>query len=402
MLLTILQTILLVCLVLIVWIVIDFQLGKKAHKKKTDMFDPITRESEIQLFTSGLELYTDLFTGMRTAKQHIHVMFYIVKDDEISKEFFGILCDKAREGVEIRVLLDWVGSFPLRKNVVPMLKSQGIQFSYANAPKPPFLFYSSQTRNHRKITVIDGKTGYIGGFNIGKEYMNNDPKLSPWRDYHLKITNDGVRDLQAGFLKDWHKATKTNLLSNSIYFPELPKGPIRHQIMPTDGVYLEGSFSAFIRNAKSSVIIGTPYFIPSKRLMDDLCHALKRGVDIHILVPKKTDHLLVKEASFQHLRRLIKEGAYVYEYLHGFYHAKVMVVDESICDIGTANLDKRSLFLNEEINCYIFDEAFIKMVRDVLKKDISNSKRVTLKELNTLNPATLFKETIARSVASFL
>lgn len=399
---TIIQTILLILFLLIVWIVIDFQLGKKAHFKQAKRFEPITREGEFKLFTSGLELYSDLFSEMRMAKQHIHVMFYIVKDDEISKEFLGILFEKAREGVEVRVLLDWVGSFPLRKNIVPMLKSQGVQFSYTNPPKLPFLFFSSQSRNHRKITVIDGKIGYIGGFNIGKEYMNNDPKLSPWRDYHLKMMNEGVQDLQHGFLKDWHKATKTNLMSNSIYFPQLSKGTKLHQLLPTDGAYLEESFSSLIRKAKTSVTIGTPYFIPSKRIMEDLCRAVKRGVDVHILVPKKSDHLLVKEASFQHLRKLIKEGAYVYEYLHGFYHAKVMIIDDSICDIGTANLDKRSLFLNEEINCYIFDKAFIKMVKNVLKKDIANAKRVTLKELNTLNPAILFKETIARTVATFL
>ncbi|MEK3857367.1 phospholipase D-like domain-containing protein, partial [Cytobacillus sp. FSL H8-0458] len=182
----------------------------------------------------------------------------------------------------------------------------------------------------------------------------------------------------------------------------LHAGEYRHQLAAYKGAFLEESFSSLIRNAKKSITIGTPYFIPGKRLFKDLLHALERGVMVKILVPCVTDHILVKEASYLYLRTLIKEGAYVYEYKKGFYHAKAIIIDDEICDIGTANFDKRSLFLNYEINCFIYDKEFIKQIQAVVDKDILNAKRLTLKELNRLDPLRTFKEMLARSVASFL
>lgn len=392
----------LILIILCLWLYTDFKLGRKKQKKQAQLPPRIRRESNIDFFASGPEFFHDYFSMLKKAKRHIHIMFYIVKDDRLSKEFMDILADKARSGVEVRLLLDWAGSFPMKKNMVKQLQSQGIQVLFSNAPKLPFLFFSLQARNHRKITVIDGEIGYIGGFNVGMEYINQDPKLSPWRDYHLKLLGEGVADLQQVFLTDWRQASQTNLLDNMIYFPQLEKGAIQHEIIPTDGFLLEEQFSALFRNATFEIIIGTPYFIPSPRLMNDLTAALKRGIDIKILVPKKSDHILVKEASFVHLRKLIKQGASVFEYENGFYHAKIMIIDRQICDIGTANFDKRSLYLNGEVNCYIFDNKLISSIKAVIDKDIEHAKRLTLKELNGPNPFRLCKEAIARSVSSLL
>jgi len=396
------STILVILFLLIGWLFIDFFLGRKKHlhslKRKSYPF----RESNIDLFASGPELFADLFTELKGAKQHIHILFYIVKDDRISLEFLTILKEKAKEGIEVRLLLDWLGSLKAKQSITRQLENTGVELSFCQVPKPPFFFYSLQVRNHRKITVVDGKIGYMGGFNIGKEYINLDPKLSPWRDYHLKIQGEGVQDLQEVFLKDWSHSAKIHFQNKSSYFPPLEKGRYRHQILPSEGFYLEETFSTLIGNAGHSIMIGTPYFIPGKRVFLDLLAAVKRGVQLEILVPSKPDHPLVKEASYKYLRKLIPLGATVYQYEKGFYHAKTLLIDDHVCDVGTANFDKRSFYLNHEINCYTYDQHYIELVRGVLKKDQANARLLTLKDLNHANPWSFCKEMLARALSMFL
>ncbi|MEW8969382.1 MAG: cardiolipin synthase [Mesobacillus sp.] len=382
---------------LALWIYTDFLLGRKKHLANAKTNTLPIRESNLAIFAEGPKLFDDLFSELKKAKQHIHILFYIVQDDKISQEFLSILKEKAKDGVEVRLLIDWVGS-GLKRKTINSLKSAGIEFAFSQMPKLPFLFYSSQVRNHRKITVIDGQIAYLGGFNIGKEYNNQDPKLSPWRDYHLKMTGEGVADLQSEFLEDWHAAAKVNLLQNKAYFPALEKGKIRQQLVPTEGILLEEMMSDLISKAKASIFIGTPYFIPSKRVFNLLRNAITRGVSVTVLVPLVSDHVLVKEASYPYLRTLIKDGAEVYQYLNGFYHAKVLMVDDEVCDIGTANFDKRSMFLNYELNCLIYDSDFIKTVKRILTEDIMNSRKAALDDFNRA----LLKEKAASTISYFL
>lgn len=386
---------------LALWVTVDFMLGRKQHLAKAKKCAFPDRRSDLEIFAKGPELFDDFFSEIKKAKQHIHILFYIVKDDKISHEFVSLLKEKAQEGVEVRLLVDWVGC-NLKRKTIQSLKASGVEFAYSHTPKFPFLFYSSQVRNHRKITVIDGHIGYLGGFNIGNEYNDHDPKLSPWRDYHLKLTGEGIVDLQEEFLHDWHRAKKINLLQNKAYFPELPKGAIRHQLVPTEGDSLQDLIATLISEAKQTLIIGTPYFIPSKKVFDHLQEAIKRGVSVTVLVPYKSDHVLVKEASYRYLRTLLKDGADVYQYLKGFYHAKVMIIDDNICDMGTANFDKRSMFLNHELNCLIYDPAFIKKVKHILTEDLLNSHKVSPSDFSRANIFLSFKETAARTISFFL
>jgi cardiolipin synthase A/B len=382
---------------LVLWLYADFTLGRKKHLASAKTNTLPVRESNLSIFAEGPKLFDDLFSELKYAKQHIHILFYIVQDDKISQEFLTILKEKVKAGVEVRFMVDWVGS-GLKRKTINSLKAAGVEFAYSQMPKLPFLFYSSQVRNHRKITVIDGKIAYLGGFNIGEEYNNHDPKLSPWRDYHLKMTGEGVTDLQSEFLEDWHAAAKVNLLHNKGYFPALEKGAIRHQIVPTEGILLEEMMSDLISKAKTSIFIGTPYFIPSKKVFNLLRDAVKRGVSVTVLVPLISDHALVKEASYPYLRTLIKEGAEVFQFLNGFYHAKILLVDDSVCDVGTANFDKRSMFLNYELNCLIYDGAFIQKVKRILTEDILNSRKAALDDFNRA----LLKEKAASTISYFL
>ncbi|SFB03473.1 MULTISPECIES: cardiolipin synthase [unclassified Bacillus (in: firmicutes)] len=385
-----------------VWLPLDFALGRKKHRAALKRKDYPIRMSDIDIFTHGKTLFSSYFGELKNAKHHIHVLFYIVKEDDISEEFLSILEEKAKAGVEVRLLLDWLGSWSVKKKTVKRIEAAGIKFAFCHKPQFPFVFYTFQTRNHRKITIIDGKVGFLGGYNVGKEYIDQDPKLTPWRDYHLKITGEAVQDIQHEFLTDWQKCAKVDLFNLKTFFPALEKGSIRHQILPTEGFELETTFSGLISKAEKSITIGSPYFIPSKKVMAELMRALHRGVEIQIIVPAVADHILVREASFPYFRKLLREGATVYQYMKGFYHAKVLIIDDYVCDIGTANFDKRSFFLNHEINCFIYDFNTIQKVKDIIAKDILDSQKLTLKHLNKPNLLRSIKEAFSRLFLLYL
>ncbi|MFB6466269.1 cardiolipin synthase [Cytobacillus sp. Hz8] len=388
--------------IFVIYLWADFHFGRKRHLATFQKRQHPIRNSDITLFTQGGELFEDFFAEIQKAKHHIHILFFIVKKDTVSKRFFEALMEKAQAGVEVKLLLDRVGSHKVPKDMQTQLKLAGVEFFYCNKMKPPFFFYTSQVRNHRKITVIDGKIGYMGGFNIGKEYIDMSPKLTPWRDYHLKFAGEGVRDLQHEFLIDWQMATNQNLLPEKTYFPELSPGAVRHQLVPTEGILLEDYFSELIQNAQKTIFIGTPYFIPSSKVFQDLIEAINRGVQVKILIPQKRDHLFVKEASFRYLRPLLKKGAKVYQFVNGFYHAKILIIDEEFCDIGTANFDKRSFFLNLEMNCYIFNQPFLKEVEQVVHKDLGDARLLAVDALDQPSLFIRVKEMIARPISYFL
>ncbi|MEH7436192.1 cardiolipin synthase [Neobacillus drentensis] len=389
-------------LLIIIWLVLDFRLGRKKHLSIVSYMETSILHGHADIFTHGKELFADYFREIHQATKHVHVLFYIVKDDQFGQEFLALLKEKARQGVEVRLLIDRLGSWRIKASTVRALKEAGVKFAFSNRIKLPFPFYSSQIRNHRKISIIDGKIGYVGGFNIGKEYIDQDAKLSPWRDYHLKIMGESVHSLQSEFMIDWEEYGGENLQHRPAYFPSLSKGPVRHQLVPTEAGMLEEKFVQVIQKAQHSIIIGSPYFLPSTRVMRELLQALSRGVSLTVVVPYTADHMLVQEGSYRYLRELLKKGAVVYQYKNGFYHAKTMVIDDSICDIGTANFDNRSFFLNKEINCYIYDPAFIRRVKEVIEKDIKDSTLLTLEVLNKPNPLRSLKESFARLIAFFL
>lgn len=397
----------LICVLIAIFIIgtfltLDYKMGRKKQLPtiKSNAFP--FRESNLEVLTHGTDLFNRMFVDIKNAKKHVHVLFYICNNDEFGNEFLTVLKEKAEEGVEVRLLLDWAGSLKVNKKMIKELQDAGAEFAFSNVPTAPYFFYSSQTRNHRKITVIDGSIGYLGGYNIGNEYIDLDPKLSPWRDYHLRITAEGVVDLQTQFLLDWQEATKTNLLQNEVYFPPLEKGSSRHKIVSTEGFLLEENYSNLIHQAKKSIMIGTPYFIPSERVLQDLIDALHRGVNVTIIVPYRSDHALVKEASFVYLREIINEGATVYQFKRGFYHSKVLMFDDDLCDLGTANFDNRSLFLNHEINCYIYDPKVIEEMKLILDKDIRDSDKLTLEDIDSLSLKERILGWIANRVDHFL
>jgi len=393
-------SLLLICVTL--WITIDLLYGRILHLKRVRSRTFPLRQSNFHLYTYGQDLYDALFTDIQQARHHVHVLFFIVKNDKISREFLKLLIDKAQEGIEVRLLLDRLGSHYLSNEAIRSLQKHGVSFSFCHKVKFPFPLFSANQRNHRKITVIDGKIGYIGGFNIGEEYLGHNQKLGLWRDYHLRLTGEGIQDLQKQFLHDWLDDTDQNLLDSSLYFPKQQPGTILHQFIPTDGAYLQHTFLYLIESAKQELFIGTPYFIPGKKIMHALLKARKRGVQITILVPEKADHALVREAKFPYCRKLIQAGCNIYAFQQGFFHAKVIIVDDYLCDIGTANFDMRSLYINHEINCLLYDKHFIQTVKNRFHKDLENASLLSFKDVSPLSLIDRGKEWLGTILSFFL
>ncbi|MGG3803606.1 cardiolipin synthase [Metabacillus fastidiosus] len=387
---------------IIVWLTIDYKAGRKKHlQQERYQFYPM-RRSNLEFYIDGHSFYNELFRAIKKSKQSVHILFYIVKNDEISHEFLTLLGEKAKQGVEVRLLLDYIGGKEFTDKEISLLKRKGVHFAYANKPKWPFYFYTLQARNHRKITVIDGEIGFLGGFNIGKEYLGHDPKLGFWRDYHLRLTNEGVTDLQQQFSKDWFKATSEDLTSNQTYFPKLLPGKLEQRFLSTNGSFLKKYFISLIQSAKKEILICTPYFIPGKKIQQELIKAAKRGVNVKVLVPMKADHPLVREASFPYYGPLILAGCEIYRFYHGFYHSKVFVVDDNTCDIGTANFDKRSFYINDEMNCLIYDVDFIQRVKESVYEDFTRSEKLTYEFLKKRPISERGKELLASMISYFL
>lgn len=390
-----------IIMLLIIWLSVDFYYGRKKHQSSVKKRTFPERQSNFELYTKGKELTEQLFLDFQKAKHYIHVQFFIVKNDKISLQFSNLLKKKAEQGLEVRLLIDWVGGAAFPVNIRDELKKSGVKFSLSDKPKWPYFFYSLQKRNHRKICVIDGEIGYIGGFNIGKEYVNGDKKLNPWHDYHLRLKGEGIRDLENVFIEDWYSSTGEDIQYKDVYIRKVPQGRSLHRFFLSDGAFLEEEYVALFRCAEEAITIASPYFIPSDQLIQELMACLDRGVSLDIIVPFISDHFLVKEAAYPSFRKLIPAGANVYQYQKGFFHGKYIMIDNKISDIGTANFDKRSLFLNREINCYIYDSIFIQQMQKQVSEDLTNSQLLTLSDLEKLGLWSQLKERIAARFSFF-
>ena len=391
---------LLVIVSVLVWLRMDFKLGLRQQRKEATRHVQETRYSEVDFLPTGDDFYKRLHADIQQATDHIHLLFYIFREDHIGTKILKALEDKAKEGVVVRLLVDKMGC-KLSKKKLKKLKKIGVRFAYSHPPSFPYIFFTFNRRNHRKLVIVDGRVGYIGGYNVGDEYLGRDPKFGPWRDFHLRLDGDGVQDLQEQFLEDWQTA-KQKCMVNESHYPSLKQGSIPLRILPTDGTYLEETFINLVKQAKETLLIGTPYYIPGEALQKELIEAAKRGVDVKLIVPKKGDHPLVKEAAFPYFEPLLLAGVSVYQYYRGFFHAKVVIVDHQACDIGTANFDKRSFHINHEINCLIYDKTFIHGVFTELDHDISISERLTIDAYRKRPLSQRGKEKVAKLVSGLL
>ncbi|WP_338752055.1 phospholipase D-like domain-containing protein [Bacillus sp. FJAT-52991] len=381
----------------------DLYFGRRKAMNKPFQKSYPHRKGKIDFFSSGPELFDQLFADIKNAQHRVLCLFYIVKDDECSQRFFSVLKEAAKRGVEVYLLMDRLGSHKVKKSIMHDLKQAGVHVDFSCKPRLPYLFFSLQQRNHRKITVIDDRIGYLGGFNVGREYINESqkPALSPWRDYHLRFNGEVVQDLEAEFLADWNQEKRPFL--KAIYRENACKQGVKQAILPSKNGELEDTLVSLIAATKQSMFIGSPYFTPSKPVFQQLIAALERGVSITILLPAHADHSLVKQASYPYLRKLLQyQNARIHLFNKGFYHAKIVIFDNRFCDIGTANFDERSQLINWECNCLIDSSQFIANIQPVIEKDIANSETLTLDGLNHLSIDERVKEQVAKLVCKYL
>ncbi|WP_088042026.1 cardiolipin synthase [Bacillus sp. EAC] len=363
---------LIVLLLLILLAVLDLYFGYKAFHKYDRPCPFKNRNSDSTLITDGNVLYKHLLDDISEASSSISMLFYIVRNDDTSEKFLTLLEKKAHEGLQVRLLVDWIGSFRLKRNRIKKLKENGVEVLFNRRTGFPYTIYRFQHRNHRKITVIDHQIGYFGGFNIGKEYIGFNEELGYWRDYHIRMTGEGVKDLQAQFLIDWTRSGGKEFPLTSTN--NLCKGDTQHHFYSSDFIRIESLYKDLIDKAEKHIYIGTPYFIPTKKVMNALLAALHRGVSICVMVPEKEDHRLVKEASFPHLLLILEGGGKVFHYQKGFFHAKVLLIDDYYCDVGSVNFDRRSLCINDEWSCIFTSTPFILKIKDIFTKDLEQTK----------------------------
>ncbi|WP_280770479.1 cardiolipin synthase [Salipaludibacillus daqingensis] len=391
-------------LFLILWITLDLIIGTRIHRSRlTKIRGNIIRQSHLHFFSHGDKLFDHMFQTIDKATDHIHVQFFIFRNDHIGQKYLDLLKEKAIAGVDVRLLVDF-GGYAISKKEKKSLKKAGVQLAKTNIPTFPLLFYSLNERNHRKVTVIDGVHGYIGGFNVGDEYLGRDPEMGRWRDYHLYLKGDASKDLQEQFVTDWNRATGLNVRLDDLYSaPVTLKDSTPVRIVPTNGGHVIETVIELLNRAKESVFIGTPYFVPGETVKQKLLDLCERGVLVKILVPKYPDHPFVKDAAYPYFYDLVKAGADVRQFYEGFYHSKVLVIDEHLADIGTSNFDKRSFHVNKEVNCIIESPHWVHSTKQEIEKDFYESaEKITLESIENRTIIEKLKEKIATLFSPFL
>lgn len=329
---------------------------------------PLILGNDVEILINGEKKFESLFKDLKKAKNHIHVEYYMFNDDKIGSKFIEALIKKAKEDVNVRVIYDYVASNISNKNIQRM-KNAGIEIFPFMPVWFPNLTRKLNYRNHRKIVVIDGIIGYVGGVNVSDEYVNPNDK-GYWRDTHTRLKGNIVKSIQTHFLLNWNFVSGQEIEIDDNFFPEVEKcGDIAVQIAACgpDSDYphiMEALFTA-INGAENSIKITTPYFIPNDQMLTALKTASRRGVDIEILIPKEGDSWAAKYATNSYILELLESGIKVYHYCKGMVHAKTMVVDGLLSTIGTSNMDYRSFEINFEITALIYNEGISNKISSV-------------------------------------
>lgn len=374
------------------------------HLRNNDAI--LTQGNHIDIFTDGKEKFDALLKDLKAAKDHIHLLYYIIRHDHLGTQIADILIKKAKEGVEVRMLYDDMGSRSLSRRYIKRLKQAGVHVDAFFPPKIPKVNFKINFRNHRKLAIIDGKVGYIGGFNIGDEYLGKNKKFGYWRDTHLRIHGNAVRNMQTRFILDWNQASRNDILYEDRFYIGAEAGDVGVQIVSSgpdsDWEQIKYGYIKMILSAKEYVYIQTPYFIPDGSLMDALRIAALSGVNITLMIPNKPDHPFVYWATLSHVGELLNAGAHVYIYQNGFLHAKTIIIDGKISSVGTANIDVRSFRLNFEINAFLYDKGIAKQLVDAFKHDITLSTQMTKKLYAQRSLGVRFKESISRLLSPIL
>ena len=375
----------------------------------------MTMKNTLKVFNDGNDKFDALIEDIKNAEEYIHLQYYIIKNDYLFRNISRELIKKADEGVEVRVLFDGMGGRFMSKKLLDNMKAHKIKIGVFFPAALGKINFRINYRNHRKIAVIDGKIGYVGGFNIGKEYVDGSKKFGHWRDTHLRIVGEAVNGLELRFGLDWNYATKEDIFNSDKYFkpleemnilPENGDDVLRMQIISSgpdsETKLIRDNYIEIINNAKDHVYIHTPYFIPDEAFMSALNVAARSGVDVRLMIPCMPDHPFVYSATLSWAGTLLEAGGKVYTYERGFLHAKSVMADGKVACVGTANMDIRSFELNFEVNAMIYDEEVTVELEDNFIRDIYDSKEYTFDMYRNRSLLQRIKEQVSRLLSPLL
>jgi len=368
---------------------------------------PASTSNRTEVLNNAAATYRAILSAIAEATDHIHVEFYIIQPDRTGISLRDRLVARAKDGIEVRVVCDAVGSLPLPEDFWKPLTEAGGRFAWFSPVNPLYRFRRRDRidfRNHRKIVVVDGRIGFTGGINIGKEYLGLDPDIGHWRDTHMLIEGPAVLGLQQAFAEDWLAAADEHL-DDKRYFPEpqspppgdcivqvVDSGPDRNWT-PIQRIHVQA-----IALAQQRVWITSPYFVPDSVVEETLITAALRGVDVRLLLPSKSDNALVGFASRAYYAELLEAGVRVYEYARGFVHAKTMIVDSWVGTVGSANMDIRSFQLNFELNAFVLGDNFCAALEREFVEDLQDAREVTLEQVR----ATAYWRRLVQGLARLL
>ena len=366
----------------------------------------LTEKNKVTVLQNGRETFDSIIEAIENAKHHIHLEYYIIDDDHIGNLIRKLLIKKVQEGVKVRFIYDDVGCWSLPKHFVDSMTDGGIEVYSFLPVRFPQLTNKINYRNHRKIVVVDGSIGFMGGLNIADRYLQGSEELGIWRDTHLRLEGEAVNSLQVIFLVDWYFVSD-EIVKGEPYFP--PNLVDEHHFVQittsgpdSDWASIMQAYFAAISSAKSTIYISTPYFMPNEGIITALKTASLSGLDVRILLPARSDSKVVFWSSRSYVSELLEAGIRIYFYEKGFPHSKLLLVDGVLCSVGTANMDIRSFDQNFEVSALIYDEAITMDLQRSYLTDLQNSTEIILEEWEKRPKWDGVKESVAQIFSPLL
>ena len=333
------------------------------------------KDNQVDIMTDGYAFFPELLRDIAQARHHIHLDMYIFEDDALGNLVADALIDRARSGLRVRVIYDDVGCWKVRRRLFERMREEGVEIHPFLPVHFPSFTSKANYRNHRKLVVIDGRIGYIGGMNIALRYVKGNGRQA-WRDTHLRIRGGAVYGIQSAFLVDWYFVDRT-LISDRTYYPEVPSGIVNNclaQIVtsnPTsESPEMMHGYVSILHNAKQYVYMTTPYFLPTETVLFAMRTCAQSGVDVRLMIPMKADAKVVKWASSSFVMQAADDGVKIYLYQSGFNHSKLLICDDSLCSCGSTNIDFRSFENNFEANVFFYDREMALRLKQVFEHDL--------------------------------
>lgn len=361
----------------------------------------LTLDNKIDLLVNGSQTYPAMLDAIASASHFIHLEFYRFEPDNIGMEFSRLMMRKAKEGVTVRVIYDDVGSWHIRKAYIRMMRAAGVEIYPFMPVRFPLFSGKVNYRNHRKILVVDGEVGFVGGLNVADKYLHSLPHLGPWVDTHLRLEGEAVAALDRVFIADWDFVSGEQVVfDDSLRHMKLTGHRCLVQVASSgpdsDWATIMQVYFAAITTARSYIYFTTPYFSPDDALLTALKTAALSGVEIKIIFPETTDSIIANWNTRSYITELLEAGIRIFLYQNGFIHSKYFLVDDVFSSVGSPNVDVRSFDLNFEVAALIYDEEFAGRLRRLFDEDLKNCSEVTLSEWNERSRRNRYKESVAR------